>query len=157
MMAPVQLARLIQTLPLGPHAHAMIVGCGTGYSAAILSRLAASVVAVEEDAALAAIARARLAALPAANVTVVEGRLGAGHPARAPYDAILVDGAVEVVPESLLAQLRAEGALAVVELGEGVSRAMLYERIGDEATKWPQFDAWAPLLPGFQRKREFVF
>jgi protein-L-isoaspartate(D-aspartate) O-methyltransferase len=157
MMPPAQLARLIQTLPLGPNAHVMALGCGTGYSAAILGRLAGTVVAVEEDATLAATAQARLQALEAANITVVEARLTEGYPAEAPYEAILVDGAVEVLPERLLAQLRPEGSLAVIERGEGVSRAMLYGRVGGEAAKWPQFDAWAPLLPGFARKREFVF
>jgi protein-L-isoaspartate(D-aspartate) O-methyltransferase len=106
---------------------------------------------------LAATARARLQELGAANVAAVEARLTEGYPADAPYDAILIDGAVEVLPEQLLAQLRPEGSLAVILRGEGVSRAMLYERVGGEAAKWPQFDAWAPLLPGFARKREFVF
>jgi protein-L-isoaspartate(D-aspartate) O-methyltransferase len=157
MMIPVQLARLVQALPLGPDSKAMVVGCGSGFSAALLARLAGSVVAVEADAGLASMARERLARVGAANVTVVEGPLTEGWPAEAPYDAILIDGAVEVVPDALIAQLRPGGVLAAIVRLERISRAMLYERVGDAATKWPQFEAWAALLPGFERKPEFVF
>ncbi len=157
MMEPVRLARLVNALPLGPDAKAMVVGCGTGYSAAILSHLAGSVVAVEEDKALAALARERLRAAGATNVTVVEAKLTDGYAAEAPYDAILVDGAVERMPETLVEQLKRGGILAAIERDERVSRAMLYERVGAEATKWPRFDAWATLLPGFERPRAFVF
>ena len=157
MMEPVQLARLLQMLPLAPSSKVMAIGCGTGYSAALLSRLAERVVAVEEDAGLAAAARDLLASLGAANVSVVEAGLAEGFPLDAPYDAILIEGSVEVVPDALIAQLKPEGALAVIERGERISRAMLYERIGERAAKWPQFEAWATPLPGFERRREFVF
>lgn len=157
MMDPVRLARLIHALPRGPETKAMVVGCGTGYSAAILSQLAGSVVALDEDKSLAALARENLAKLGARNVTVAEGKLADGYPAGAPYDAILVDGAVEVLPASLPAQLSASGMLAVIERENSVSRAMLCERAAGETTKWPLFDAWATLLPGFERRREFVF
>ncbi len=157
MMEPVRLARLVNALPRGPKAKAMVVGCGTGYSAAILSHLAGSVVAVEEHTALASIARETLKALGATNVDVVEATLTQGCPSKAPYDSILVDGAVESMPEALVAQLQPGGMLATIERDERVSRAMLYERVGKEASKWPQFDAWAALLPGFERPRAFVF
>ncbi len=157
MMEPVRLARLVNALPLGTDAKVMVVGCGTGYSAAILSRLAGTVVAVEEDAALAKLARERLAALGATNVTVVEAKLTGGYPTGAPYDAILVDGAVETMPEALVKQLRPGGILATIERDDRLSRAMLYERVGEDTAKGPRFDAWASLLPGFERKREFVF
>jgi protein-L-isoaspartate(D-aspartate) O-methyltransferase len=156
-MVPVQLARLLQALPLGPGAKALDVGCGSGCSAALLARLTGSVVALEEDAGLAAMARARLKRLGATNVAVVEGKLTEGWPAAAPYDAILIDGAVEVAPDSLIAQLRPGGMLAAIVRAERISRAMLYERVGETVAKWPQFEAWATLLPGFERKPEFVF
>jgi protein-L-isoaspartate(D-aspartate) O-methyltransferase len=155
MMPPVQLARLIQALPHGPDSKVMVVGCGAGYSAAILARLVGMVVGVEEDPLLAASARTNLQSL--ANVAVVEARLTDGCSAEAPYDAILVDGAVELVPFALIRQLSSDGALTAVEREERASRAMLYKRIGPEAAGWPLFDAWTGLLPGFARKREFVF
>ncbi len=157
MMIPVQLARLAQALPFGPHAKAIVVGCGSGYSAAVLGRLAGSVVALEEDAALAPLAREKLAAVGATNVTVVEGRLTEGWRSEAPYDAILIGGSVEVVPDALIAQLKPGGMLAAIVRTERISRAMLYERVGEGATKWPQFEAWATPLPGFDRRPEFVF
>ena len=157
MIDPVQLARLVQALNVTPETKALVVGCGTGYSAAILSRLAGSVVALEEDEALAGIARSKLQALAATNVTVAQGPLTKGWPAGAPYRAILLDGAVEVLPEALQDQLETGGLLSVIERKESISRAMLYERFGAGMTRWPQFEAWAVLLPGFERKREFVF
>jgi protein-L-isoaspartate(D-aspartate) O-methyltransferase len=157
MMTPVQLARLVQKLTRGPEAKVLVIGCGTGYSAAILGRLAGRVIAIEEDDAFAVQARQILAGLGAGNVAVASGPLVAGFPAEAPYDAILVDGAVEVLPESLIRQLKPEGVLGVIERDERLSRAMLYERIGTAAAKWPLFEASAALLPGFARKREFVF
>jgi protein-L-isoaspartate(D-aspartate) O-methyltransferase len=158
MIDPVQLARLIEMLPAGgPEAKMMVIGCGTGYAAALLARLCGSVIAVEEDERLAAAAAETLAGLSVDNVTVARARLTEGYPAGAPYDAILIEGAVETVPAALVAQLKQTGALAVILREERISRAMLYERVGDDAAKWPQFEAWAALLPGFQKEREFVF
>jgi protein-L-isoaspartate(D-aspartate) O-methyltransferase len=157
MIDPVQLARLLQALPVGPQSHVTVIGCGTGYSAALLARLALSVVAVEEDERLAAAAVENLRSLGAGNVSVVRAKLVEGYPPAAPYDAILVDGAVEVLPEPLIAQLKPDGQLAVIEREERISRAMLYERVGEGASKWPLFEAWATLLTGFEQRREFVF
>ena len=84
MMDPVRLARLVHALPRGPETKAMVVGCGAGYSAAILAQLSGSVVGVEQDLALAALARETLASLGVSNVTVVERKLAEGYPAGAP-------------------------------------------------------------------------
>ena len=157
MMDAVRQARLIQVLPRGSDIDAMVIGCGSGYSAAILARLVGSVVAIEEDRALVALARGNLDAVGAQNATVVEAPLVEGDPARRLYGAVLVDGAVEIMPPSLVSQLVAGGALVAIERNGGVSRAMLYERVGPETTKWPLFDAWAPVLPGFERRPEFAF
>jgi protein-L-isoaspartate(D-aspartate) O-methyltransferase len=135
----------------------MVVGCGSGYSAAAMAQLAGKVVAVEEDPALAAMARRMLAEVGAANVSVVEGKLRDGAPAEAPFDAILVDGAVEEVPDSLVAQLKPFGTLTGIERGERISRAVLYERLDSDASRRPMFEAWAALLPGFERPHVFVF
>ena len=121
LMPPVQLARLIQALPRPPSAKMLIVGCGSGYSAALLARIAGEVVALEEDAGL--IKQSRSALKPIANVTVVQGRLVAGHAAEAPYDAILVDGALEVLPQTLVEQLKNDGAIAAIERNDRTSRA----------------------------------
>lgn len=157
LMDPVHLARLIQMLPIGPQSKVMVVGCGTGYSAAILARLAGSVVALEEHEELANVATRLLLATDTANVTVVNAKLSQGWPEVAPYDAILLDGAVEVVPAAILSQLKPHAALAAIEMSDRISRAMLFERVGKEVSKRPRFEAWATLLPGFARQNDFVF
>jgi protein-L-isoaspartate(D-aspartate) O-methyltransferase len=154
--APV-LARLVQALELSPEDVALVVGCGTGYPAAILARLAGSVVAVEDDEALVAAAEKNLAWLGIDNVAVVQADLREGYPAEGPYDAILIPARVEVLPEALTRQLSSGGRLATIMCGELVARAMLYERVGEEVSGRPVFDAGAPLLPGFEKKAQFVF
>lgn len=157
MMPPVHIARLVQTLEIKPGGRALVVAAGTGYSAAILARIGAVVVALEEDEALAAAAREILVGVGADPVRVVNGPHVRGHADDAPYDAILIDGAIEVLPEAIAEQLAPDGRLATIERDDRVSRAMLYERVGDDVTKWPLFDAWLDVLPGFERAREFVF
>ena len=100
MLAPMVFAKLVQAAQLSGREHVLDVGCGLGYSSAILARLAGSVVALEEDADLARQAKAALAGSGAAGVVAVQGPLGAGWPAAAPYDFILLNGATEIVPDS---------------------------------------------------------
>lgn len=157
LMAPAHLARLVQALALRPSDVALVVGCGTGYSAAVMARLAASVVAVEEDEGLARFAEERLRRLGVDNAAVVQGPLTEGYPGEGPYDAILVDGAVEVLPPALAAQLNRGGRLAVIERRGRLGRALLCERTDGDVARRPLFDCWASLLPGFRRRPAFVF
>ncbi len=157
LLAPMVLGRLLQTAEIGAHDMALDVACATGYSSAVLARLAASVVALETDADLAARAGRLLAALGVANAAVVTGPISDGYPARAPYDVIVVNGSFEEEPRKLLAQLRDGGRLVGV-LGSGrAGRAMLYLRSGDTVSGRPVFDAAAPALPEFRSAPEFVF
>jgi protein-L-isoaspartate(D-aspartate) O-methyltransferase len=133
------------------------IGCTTGYSTALLARLAGSVVGLEEDAALARRAAEILAELAVANARIVTGPLARGRPGEGPYDVILLQGATEVVPAGLMEQLAEGGRLACV-LGQGpAARAMLYRRTEGEISGRPVFDAAAPLLPGFAKPPQFVF
>lgn len=157
LMEPSPFARLLQLAAIVPSDHVLDVGTGTGYPAAVLSRLAATVVALESDAALAARARAALAANGAANVTVVEGRLADGHAAAAPYDAIVVEGAVESLPDALTAQLRQGGRLVVVEGHGNAGVARLYLKSGHTVTGRRAFNAAVKPLPGFERTPAFEF
>lgn len=157
LMEPAPLGRLIQALDVTETDKALVVGAGTGYSAAILSRLAASVVAVESDPSLVAQAGRCLKDLGITNVTVIVGPLEAGDPAGAPFDVILFDGAVQVIPEAILSQLGEGGRLAaVVGYGRAAS-ATLVTRGDGKLGNLPIFDADVPPLPGFRKPEVFVF
>jgi protein-L-isoaspartate(D-aspartate) O-methyltransferase len=151
------LAKLLQAAEIADGDHVLDVGCATGYSSAVLARLAHSVVALEQDAGLAELARNNLRALGMSQVQVVSGPLADGWPAQAPYDVIVLNGASEIAPKALLRQLKPGGRLVGV-LGRGpAGKAMLYCSIGGECSGRPIFDAAAPLLPGFSAPPAFVF
>ena len=156
MLKPMVLAKLIQAAELQPEDVVLDVACATGYTAAVLARLAARVTALEEDAALAAVAKRALSDLAPGNVAVVTGPLTAGWLAGAPYDVILLEGATEIVPRSLFSQLRDGGRLLCVE-GRNPGKAMVYRSVAGDVTGRPIFDAAAPLLPGFVEPPAFVF
>lgn len=156
LASPVVLARLVQALALGPGDRVLDVACGYGYSSAILSLLAGQVVALEEDHAIVREAAERLAG-GTSNVTVATGPLVEGFPPEAPYDAILIAGGVEFVPENLARQLGADGRMAAVEMRGRFGRLMFYERSGADLFGRPVYDAVLPVLPGFARPAEFVF
>lgn len=157
LLTPMVLARLIQAAAVRETDRVLVVGCATGYSAAILSRLAGSVVGLEQDQALARHAERTLADLSIGNVEIVQGTLTSGWPARAPYDVVLLDGAIEVLPPDLARQVADGGRLVAVEGRPPVLRAMLYVCSEGDLTGRPVFDAYAPALPGFQKTAEFVF
>jgi protein-L-isoaspartate(D-aspartate) O-methyltransferase len=157
LIKPVVLARLIQAAAPGPQDRGLVVGAGSGYAAAVLSRLAAAVVALEENAPLVQQARSLLPVLGGGNVTVVEGPLAAGAPASGPYDVILIDGGVETVPQRLCAQLSPRGRLVTVVSSGPVGKATLFQSVNGELGGRVLFDASAPVLPGFARAPAFVF
>jgi protein-L-isoaspartate(D-aspartate) O-methyltransferase len=157
LLNPMVLAKLLQAAGIGEGDRVLDVGCATGYSAAVLAKLAGHVVALEEDAALARIASETLAATRVATVSVASGPLHKGWEQDAPYDVIVVEGASEVVPAALLAQLKDGGRLVAV-IGSGpMGKATIYRSAGGGATGQTLFDATAPLLPGFARPAAFVF
>lgn len=157
LMEPMVLAKLLQALSLTESARVLDVGGATGYSAAVLSRLAAEVVAVEENPALAALARENFGALGLANVACVEGLLTGGWAARQPYDAILLNGAAGRIPEALLSQLADGGRLAAVIRKDRAAKAILFMRNGGNISTRHLFDAAVPPLPGFELPDTFVF
>ncbi|MCC7024892.1 MAG: protein-L-isoaspartate O-methyltransferase, partial [Thermomicrobiales bacterium] len=157
LIAPAVLARLIQAAEIAPAAIVLDVGAATGYAAAILSRLANSVVALEPDADLAGIATENLVALDVSNVAVLNAPLAAGFAEEGPYDAIVVEGAVDEVPAELLAQIK-EGGRLVAMVGRGQAAAgTVYLRSGGEVSARSLFNAGAEPLPGFERSAGFVF
>lgn len=155
LIEPMVLAKMLQAADIEPDSAVLDVGPATGYSTAVIARLAGRVAAVEEDEFLADAARAALAGC--GNVTLVRGPLAQGAPAAAPFDVILLEGAVEVVPDSLTAQLKDGGRLiAVVGTGRA-AKCLIHTRRGGEVSARPAFDAAIPPLPGFSAPRGFVF
>lgn len=157
LISPAVQARLVQALELSSDDVVLNVACGTGYPAAILSQLAGSVVAVEDDDSLIRGAEQTLSELGIDNVAVVKGDLTQGFAAEAPFDAILIGAGVELLPEALPQQLNDGGKLVTILCSGRTGRAMLYERIGDDVSGRAMFDAVAPILPGFRKKAAFVF
>lgn len=157
LMKPHVFAKLLQLAEIGPGDVVLCVGCATGYSVAVVARLAASVVGIERDRETADAASALLVDLGIENAAVISGDLATGAASEGPYDVIVIDGAVEVLPEALKAQLKDGGRLVVVEGRGGAGVARLYVRSGDVVSGRFAFNAAAQVLPGFERPREFVF
>jgi protein-L-isoaspartate(D-aspartate) O-methyltransferase len=160
LLPPLVLARFIQNADIKSTDSVLEIAGGTGYSAALLSGLAASVVSLESETELAEQAKANLAVLGAANIRVESGALEKGVPATAPYDVILVLGAVEDGLDQLLAQLTPNGRLLAIRRSDQWSgqQALRFERSnGQAAGERPLFDASAPILPGFEKAPAFVF
>lgn len=155
--APAPFAKLIQLAEIDGTDHVLDLGCGTGYSAAVLAKLGASVVAVESEAALAAEARSTLDVLGIGNVTLVEGALETAGKSKGPYDVIVIEGTLEQVPDALFAQLKPEGRLVALVAERGrPAVAHLFARSGKGIAARAAFDARLPPLAP-QRDDSFVF
>lgn len=157
LMEPSPMAKLLQLAEVAATDSALVIGCGSGYSAAVLFRLAKSVIALESDATLAELAESTLAQLGCHTVTVVRGALREGHAAKAPYDVILIDGSVEELPDSLSEQLAEGGRLVVVEGRGNAGVARLYVKTDGVVTGRRAFNAAIKPLPDFERVEAFVF
>jgi protein-L-isoaspartate(D-aspartate) O-methyltransferase len=155
LTSPMVLAKLIHAAGVRPTDRALVVGAASGYSAAILSHLCQSVVALEADESLIALGKSALTEV--ANVSLVSGPLEAGVPQSGPYDVILVDGSVEGVPGAVFAQLRDGGRLVAVVGAGRTGRATVYVKSGGDVAGRIAFDAAAPSLPGFARPPAFSF
>jgi protein-L-isoaspartate(D-aspartate) O-methyltransferase len=155
MLAPRTLALLIQLARVEPNERVLEIGSGTGYATAVLARLTGQVTAVECDAELAKTAQATLSSAGIANAKVIAGALAEGHPADAPYDAILLNGALVTPPAALLDQLRDGGRLVAIEMREGFGRAAVWMRHAMSYDKRTAFDAGAAILPGFEAQPAF--
>jgi protein-L-isoaspartate(D-aspartate) O-methyltransferase len=159
LVKPMVQARLIQaTRPAGQD-RVLVVGCGTGYSAAVFGRLAGTIMALEENESLLRRSRAALGKIGTYSVvTVVSGPLPLGWPAASPYDVILIDGGVEFVPAPLFNQLARRGRLATVMGAGPVGRAMLFQSDDKgEVSGRALCDATVPVLPGFNKAPTFAF
>jgi protein-L-isoaspartate(D-aspartate) O-methyltransferase len=158
LMEPLVIARLVQFAAVRPGERTLVVGAGTGYGAALLAACGATVTALEEDASLRDIARPALAAY-ASSVVLVAGPLAEGWRDGAPWELVLIEGAVPAVPGLIAEQVRPEtGRLVGVLAGGGrTGMAVLGERISAGLTFRPIFDCATPVLPSLMAKPGFVF
>lgn len=152
---PLATARLIAEAGIAPHHRVLVVGAATGYACAVIARLAAEVVGVECDAALAQTARDATTAM--GNVAIIEGGLAEGSPGRAPFDIIVIDGAVEQVPLALAMQLTEKGRMVAGISEQGVTRLVRGMRAGNEVSLVSFADVEAVPLPGFATELIFSF
>lgn len=164
LLAPLVLARLLVLADIRKTDSVLDVACGTGYSTAVLGQLAEKVVAIEEQMELAEKARQLLTRLHIPNAEVITGPFTPGHPAAGPYDMILLNGAIEQLPDSLADQLAEGGRLVAVQCvsqrpGQpaGLGKATVWRKNGGRLFGKEAFDASVPLLHGFERKRQFEF
>jgi protein-L-isoaspartate(D-aspartate) O-methyltransferase len=156
VMAPAALAKLLQAAKVDADDVVLDIGCGTGYSSAILSRICSFVVALECDRDLANFASRALIELEYDNAVVVEGPLSDGFPNEGPFDVIFLNGSVEKIPDALLDQLKIGGRLVAV-MGQGNSaQAKIWLNDDGHVSPWPQFNCAIPPLPGFSQRHEFV-
>jgi protein-L-isoaspartate(D-aspartate) O-methyltransferase len=152
---PMATGRLLTEAYLRREDRVLLIGAATGYAAALLAGIVQEVTAVEVDPVLAAHARAALADL--ANVTLIEGPLEAGHPALAPYDVLMIDGAVEAVPEALIAQVAIDGRVVTGLIDRGVRRLAAGRRSAHGFGLNDFADADCVPLPGFAQPVGFRF
>lgn len=150
------LAKLLDALDIQPTDVVLDLGCGLGYSTAVMARFADAVVAVEDDAGMATLAQSLLAAQGVDNAAVVAGPLWEGAAKHGPYDVITVQGGVETVPEAVLAQLKEGGRIACIFMEAALGVVRIGHKIDGKVTWRFCFNAAAPVLPGFMQKRAFA-
>jgi protein-L-isoaspartate(D-aspartate) O-methyltransferase len=157
LIKPALTGKLLQAAEIGEGDNVLVVGCATGYLAALVAKVARQVTATESDSALAAKAKDAFAAIGLANVTCKTAACAEGDSSASPYDVIVLNGATEVTPDGLFGQLREGGRLVGVSAESRPSRAMIVTRSHGEFGYRPLFDAAAPVLPGLERAAAFVF
>jgi protein-L-isoaspartate(D-aspartate) O-methyltransferase len=150
MMPPAALGRLLSALEPAPGERALVLGSGSGYSAALLRAIGVDVIALESDEALAA-------AATRAGIETIIGELANGWSKGGPYDFILLDGAVEEIPATLIKQLRDDGRLAGAIVDRGVTRLVIGRAAGGSLGLRSLADADVDIIPGFERPRAFTF
>ena len=149
-------SKILDTLDIQQDEMALDIGCGLGYSAAVLGKLCEAVVAVEEDETLASEAEAILGSEGADNVAVVGGALTEGAAKHGPYDVIILEGAVEEMPEALTDQLKEGGRIAAVFMDGALGMVRVGLKTGGTISWRFAFNATAPVLPGFSIAPSFA-
>ncbi|MEC9343758.1 MAG: protein-L-isoaspartate O-methyltransferase [Pseudomonadota bacterium] len=154
---PAPLAKLVQAAGAGEEEVVLLIGCASGYSAAILSLLSSSVVALESDSALAEHAAATLSELGYFNVAVVRGDPARGYEAEGPYDLVFIDGCVGRLPDGIVGQMKEGGRLVAVDGHGNAASARVWVREAGSLSSRQLFNCALPPLPGLEKQPEFQF
>jgi protein-L-isoaspartate(D-aspartate) O-methyltransferase len=157
LLKPAVTAKMIQAAEVKDSDEVLVVGCASGYLAALVAKLAGRVTATEPDASLAAKARSVCGEIGLGNVTVKAAAVADGDSADAPFDVIILNGATEIVPERLYRQLKEGGRLVGAFAMTRPQRVTVVTHSHDDFGNRPLFDAALPLLPGLERPQAFVF
>jgi protein-L-isoaspartate(D-aspartate) O-methyltransferase len=157
LIKPVVTAKMLQAAEIAETDNVLVVGCATGYAAAVVAKLGCRVTATESDPTLAAKAQEVLAGLGLSNLTIRTAAAVAGDATGAPYDVIVLNGATEIIPDRLYRQLKEGGRLVGVFATTQPPRATIVTRSHDEFGNRTLFDAVVPVLPGLERLPAFVF
>ena len=158
MWLPRDLGKLLVALEAEASDISLVIGAGAGYSAALIGHMTEAVIALEDDEALVDAMTERFATIGMDEAVAVQGDLAKGLPDQGPFDVIFVAGMVELVPQAWLDQLSDGGRLGVVvSSGRGVGAARVYKRAGETFSYREAFECCPPILPGFEKKTEFVF
>ncbi|NRB03018.1 MAG: protein-L-isoaspartate O-methyltransferase [Rhodobacteraceae bacterium] len=157
VLEPRTLAKMLDGLDISPDDLVLDLGCGYGYSSAVIARMAEAVVAVEEDSYIARDAQEALSEAQADNVILHEAPLAEGAPEHGPYDVIIVQGGVASIPAAILDQMKDGARIGAVFVENGVGEARIGYKIDGNITWRSAFNAGAPILPGFEAVVEFTF
>jgi protein-L-isoaspartate(D-aspartate) O-methyltransferase len=156
ILEPRSFGKLLDAVDVQPSDAVLDLGCAYGYSTAVIARLAEAVVAVEEDEAMAADAQGRLSAQNVDNAAVIAGPLAAGAAKHGPYDVILIEGAVETVPEDLIAQLKDGGRIGAIFMEGSLGVARIGHKDAQGVTWRYAFNASAPVIDCFRKTEAFA-
>lgn len=157
LLAPRTVAKMLQALDLESQDIVLLVGAASGYEAALLSTMVQTVVGIESDAKLVDWSESALQEQAVGNAVIVKGALNEGYPTEGPYDAILINGGVDMVPDGLLDQLKDGGRLVAVRRENGLTRLVRWQRSGERFAVSAFSIATAQVLPEFEREVAFVF
>jgi protein-L-isoaspartate(D-aspartate) O-methyltransferase len=156
LVEPRTLAKLLDALDIEPDELVLDIAPWLGYSSAVIARMAEAVVALEDDEGRVHDAEVLLAEIGADNVAVIAGDLATGAPKHGPYDVIMIEGAVETVPDALTDQLKDGGRIGAIFMEGALGVARVGYKSGGRLSWRYAFNAAAPVLPGFEKARDFV-
>lgn len=156
VLDPRTLAKMLDALDIQPDELVLDIGCALGYSTAVIARLAEAVIAVEEDEVLAGEAETLLSSQQVDNAAVIRASLAAGDPKHGPYDVVTIQGAVETVPEEILAQVKDGGRIGCIFMERALGTCRVGYKIDGVVTWRYAFNASAPVLPGFATRASFA-